>query len=581
MRLNAREVGLLPLVLLLGVAASLAESLGISFVVVFLYVAIGDGAGASGSANPLLREAMALTHGLGGGAAAIIGLILVFMLARILFTLAYNLVTSRIRNRISQKTREEIYRQYLTVSYQDIARSRRGDLINTLATESFVAAEAYFCAAQIGISLGAALVFCAFLCVLSWQIAVIALPTALLVLLAVRLISFRTRRLDETISQSYRNLSGQMVSAIHGMKTLRVFALEKRYEASFKEASGEARRSAVAAEQLRAMLYPLGEISYLVLLGAIALAGGRLGITTSVIIGSVALLYRLQPHLRELEQSLMRLLEIRSVLTRLSDAVGGIGRRYPEPGRLSYAGFQEDVSFEGVTFRYPGAEEDALREVGFSIRRGEVTALAGPSGAGKTTIVNLLMRLYDLQAGVIRADGTPLTEIKREDWLCRIAVAGQDVELMDDTVVENIRLARPDASFEDVRRAAADAGALEFIEALPDGFDQWIGEGGSSLSGGQRQRLGLARALLAEPDILVLDEALNAVDGALEDRIREAVIARFRERGAVLLITHRLDSLLDADRVVCLDHGRVVEDGAPRALLARPGPFSRMLGRSA
>ncbi len=199
-----------------------------------------------------------------------------------------------------------------------------------------------------------------------------------------------------------------------------------------------------------------------------------------------------------------------------------------------------------------------------------VTALIGMSGAGKTTIVNLLLLLYRQDSGSVLVDGTPLDGLSRTSWLSRIAVAGQDVELIEGTVQDNLRVALPDADLSTMRAAAKTVGILDTIDNLPQGFDSWIGQHGLQLSGGQRQRLGLARALLRDPDILILDEATNALNSGLEHEIWAALRERLAGR-TLLVITHRLEMAMSADHVICIESGRVLESGSPAELRARPG----------
>ena len=225
-----------------------------------------------------------------------------------------------------------------------------------------------------------------------------------------------------------------------------------------------------------------------------------------------------------------------------------------------------------MTFAHPGAARPALARASFAIPAGATTAIVGESGAGKSTIVNLLLRLYAPQDGRILADGVPLEELSRTGWLARIAVAGQDVELVEGTVGENIRLARPEADDARLRAAAAAAGALAFIEALPDGFESWIGQQGLNLSGGQRQRIGIARAVLRDPDVLILDEATNALDAALEDEIHGNLRRAFAGR-TLVLVTHRLEAASAADHVVRVRDGRTAEAG--------PGPGGALAARGA
>ncbi|MFN3847542.1 MAG: ATP-binding cassette domain-containing protein, partial [Paracoccaceae bacterium] len=190
-------------------------------------------------------------------------------------------------------------------------------------------------------------------------------------------------------------------------------------------------------------------------------------------------------------------------------------------------------------------------------RKGAVTALSGPSGSGKSTIINLLLRLYEPDSGRILVDGVDLLAIDRQRWLDRLAVAGQDVVLCEGTVEQNIRLARHDATQQDLRDACAAAEILDDILAVPEGFAARIGPGGLSFSGGQRQRLGLARALVRKPDVLILDEALSALEPALEDRIR-ANLTGLMAGKTVLMISHRAGAAAWADAELRIETGRMI-----------------------
>jgi ABC-type multidrug transport system fused ATPase/permease subunit len=190
--------------------------------------------------------------------------------------------------------------------------------------------------------------------------------------------------------------------------------------------------------------------------------------------------------------------------------------------------------------------------------------------------VNLLLRLYAADGGAVLVDGVPLDRVSRPDWLSRTAVAGQDVELVEGTVAENIRMSRPEAGDAEVCAAAELAGALGFIEALPEGFESWIGQQGLNLSGGQRQRLGIARAVLRDPDLLILDEATNGLEATLEEGIRAGLRRAFAGR-TLVVVTHRTETALAADHVVCIQGGRVVAEGAPNAVLGTLRPGSRTL----
>jgi ATP-binding cassette, subfamily C, bacterial CydD len=389
-------------------------------------------------------------------------------------------------------------------------------------------------------------------------------------------------RMDAWIA-SYRGLYAENLDAIQGMATLKVFGASRRRGRQLTE---DARVFADDSIRLCGIV-----VIYVGVVGLAVGFGTALAVGLSAIryaegsLGALALLMILlltrecfRP-LRDLERA------FHAGYPALSAAIGvfeildadppikdpSAGRSVPADGRTSLS-----ITFDGVLFGYPGRSHPAVRDLSLDIAAGEHVAVVGRSGAGKSTLVNLLLRWFDPQQGEVRLGGVPVADWSLDDLRQSIAVVSQDTYLFHRSVRDNLALARQEVTEPELWEVLAAANATSFVAALPAGMDTVVGERGMTLSGGERQRLSIARALLADAPVLVLDEATSSVDAANESAIAEA-LDRVAEGRTTFTIAHRLSTVRSADRIVVLDRGIIVESGSHDELLALSGSFARLV----
>jgi ABC-type multidrug transport system fused ATPase/permease subunit len=483
--------------------------------------------------------------------------ILLLIVARGGLSFANALISVYVSEQISEKARNLIHEQYLTVSYSFMQKHEQAHLMEVLGSESWLIATAYENVTRIVVSACYILVFSIFLLALSWQVTLTAIAGSAIISAVLRRLARPAQKLGMRTKQVRQLLGEHMLMTLEGLRTIRAYGQEDVHHRRFLRSSAEARSTAVAVTRLSALLNPFTDVGYLGILCVIIAGAHFWHASFATILAAIVLLYRLQPHARSIEGNLLYLAQIEPQLRSVRMMLERDDKEYPAPGHRPVHAFRRNIRFENVTFQYPGAASPALNAVSFEIPAGKTTALVGASGAGKTTVINLLLRLYQPSSGTIWVDDVPLEELRRTEWLALLAVAGQDVDLIEGTVIDNIRIARNDATEEEVVEASRIAGVAEFVERLPERYREWIGQQGLRFSGGQRQRLSLARAILRNPEILLLDEAMSNLDAALEARLRRAIDERFAGR-TILVITHRLDSIAGADHIVHIEDGVLV-----------------------
>jgi ABC-type multidrug transport system fused ATPase/permease subunit len=401
------------------------------------------------------------------------------------------------------------------------------------------------------------------------DLAAVALaPTPLVIWVAFRY-GRRNRPAAQEVQQRIAELTAEAEENVSGVRVVKAFAQEERQLRRFRRAVRRVFDQSMVSTRLRAFYSPL--INFLPQLGLAALlfVGGRQVIEGTITVGDFVAFYgyvlMLTSPMRMLGMALGMAQRAVASGARVFELLDRRPRVTAQPDAPALPPGAGRVELRGVTFGYDGGEP-VLRDIDLDVEPGRTVALVGPTGSGKTTLVMLIPRLYDVDAGAVLVDGVDVRSVDPASLRREVAVVSDDAFLFSASLGENIAYARPDASDEEIVAAARRAGLGELLEGLPDGLDTLVGERGLTLSGGQRQRVAIARALLAEPRILILDDATSSVDATTESRIK-AALGEVMEGRTTFVIAHRLSTIALADEVVVLEGGRVAARGTHSALL--------------
>jgi subfamily B ATP-binding cassette protein MsbA len=561
------------LAMCLGLMAAILEGAALSFVIPLSSLATG---GTLDTSIPIIGPVLGFIQSrfdLGG--IELVAIVALLFVASIGVGVINLLVSTRLAMRFAHDLRVRVFDGALTRPIAQIEGLPSGKFVNDLASNTWSVCDALFVIIGVMIEAVAFTVFLVFLLLLSpFYTAILIAMTVVMALVVIRTTA-AVRSIGGEAVRANEGLMAYIWDALGGLRVIRGFGREAHERDRFAVASGTVRDVFVRMRVLGGIVAPITMAMTLGMVAIILSVAILRGDTLSTIAGFLAIAYRMQPRMSAILEARTRL---RSLATPVIEIEEAIGLAEDERARHPSQGFDrlaKGVTVEGVWARYPNSERPALSDVTCAFPFGQVTAVAGYSGAGKSTLVALLLRFIRPERGRILIDGTDLDAIRPEDWHKRIAFVEQNAFLFNASIRENIGYGDLAAGAEEIEAAARVAQAEDFIRALPNGFDTMIGDNGVRLSQGQRQRIALARSLLRRPDVLILDEATNALDRPTERALRDALQA---ERGAraVIVIAHRRETIENADHVIVIEQGRIVQEGSPAALAKRPGVFQRL-----
>jgi ATP-binding cassette, subfamily B, bacterial MsbA len=567
---------LLPVVVMLGLLVSILEGTSLSLIIPLLRTLTNNAeleVGKSTLAVTFQTVFSAVPHEF--RLALILGAIFVTICLKNLLSYANVAAFSFVDSRVSHNLRVRLFDRVLAMPLSRTEEDRSGRLMNVLETETWRTSQALSLLFSAITSACTAAIFVPLLFLLSWPLTLIALVSVGIIPVIVSVITKEVVELGERSVAANSELATRMWSNLNGLRVIHSFGREEFELFRFADASRAVRDITLRLALISARNGPVAEVLITALIAALALTVEVWRLDVATLAAFVVILYRLQPRIRDLVSARVALLGLQGAVLEVTRLVETPDMVPPARSGHVFPELRRAVRFEGVTFRYEEHKIPALKNVSFEIKRGSTVAIVGSSGAGKSTLLDLLLRFRDPQQGQITVDGRPMGELDPFAWRSRIGIVSQTPYLFDETVRFNILYGRPDANDVEIVDAAKLANADSFISKLPRGYDTLVGERGVRLSGGQGQRIILARALLRNPEVLVLDEATNALDSITEQAFQQALSGFARDR-TIIIVAHRLSTIERADHILVLDRGRLVEQGDFSSLLVANGLFTRM-----
>lgn len=508
-----------------------------------------------------------------------LGIVVLFLL-RAVFSFTTSYLMTWISHRMVTDLRQQMFAKLLTLPTQVYHEQSPGRLGSRLLYEVGNVSEAATSVLVTAIRESlTALALLSYLLYLDWKLTLITLAIGPVIMLIVRGFSKRMRLASRESIEAFRHLTHTIEETANAHKVVKIFGGQKQLSERFRGNTESFRRSMMREAVPSSAITPITHMAAslavaIIIFLALSKTTGQAGASAGGFVSFITAMLLLISPIKQLST-------INTTVQRgLAACEGVFGLMDMEPeqdtGTKELAAIEGRISFERVSFRYPGAERDALTDVSFTVKAGQTVALVGGSGGGKTTISALIPRFYRPTEGHIRIDGTDINDVCLASLRNSIALVSQDIVLFNDSVSANIAFGtHASCSRDEIIAAAEAANAWEFIQQLPYGLETHIGEDGAKLSGGQRQRIAIARALLKNAPILILDEATSALDTESERQVQSALNTLMQNR-TTLVIAHRLSTIEHADLILVLNQGGVVESGTHSELLSRGGYYAKL-----
>lgn len=555
----------------LGFLSSIFAGVGISAVVPLLTFMVDKEGQSSGGFTQYFVKIFGILH-LPYSVISVLLLIIALFLLKAASLHLSNYINARIEYNYRMRMIRRVFFDILSARWPFLLKQKAGFMYSILMQDVEKGAALHSALSRFTLSVISTTTFLLFAVFISTRITILtAVGGAVLILVLWPLIR-KARAVGADFAARSKEASQFLAEHLGGFKSIKAAAVEKEVFAEGERVFEKWRRAELRAAILgflnRGSLEPL---SILFIAYVFAFSYDTPGFSIQVFAATIFLVQRIFVYLEGVQSSLHTINSTIPHVVHLDAFLESLKREEEKVSGKRPFKFSRDLSFTGVGFSYI-PDSLVFRDLTFTLRKGEMVGLIGSSGAGKTSIADLLMRLFEPQEGKILLDGAEASGFAKGEWRDRVGYVSQDIFLLNDTIEANIKFYNPRVSVEEMIEAAKQANIYDFIMGLKDGFKTFVGDRGIMLSGGQRQRVVLARVLARHPEILILDEATSSLDNESEVLIQKS-IQRLRGKITVFIIAHRLSTVMDADRLLVLDKGKIMEEGRPRELLENPGSY--------
>jgi subfamily B ATP-binding cassette protein MsbA len=500
------------------------------------------------------------------------------LIIRAIFEFMQNYIMSDVGQQVIRDSRNMIYEKLQVLSLEYFTQRRSGELVSRITNDVKLIENAVSYALTDLVYQGfTVLIFAVTIFFINWKLACIAFFVLPIVAVPMTIVGKKLRKLSKSSQEKMADINSLLVETFIGVRIVRAFCAESKEVAKFRDHNQKYYKLAMKSIKRMIILGNATELTGVAMALFIIYFSGRQVISGELSFGAFALF---MAALLSLIKPFKKLSQVNSIMqqalaasTRIYEVLDAPVSVKQKPDAKEIKDFFSGVRYERVYSTY--GEHDILKDINLEVKKGSMLAIVGPSGSGKTTMVDLIPRFYDPREGRILIDGTDIKDVTLKSLRQKIGIVTQETILFNDTIKGNILYGKPEATDKELEAAAVQAHAHEFIKNLPNGYDTIIGDRGMKLSGGERQRIAIARALLKNPPILILDEATSQLDTESERIVQEA-LDRLIQGRTVFVIAHRLSTVRNAHRIVVLDRGMIVEQGTHQELIQKDGLYKRL-----